>query len=106
MKTKDEHNALNEEADTLNRKLAGMSEMALEQVMGGSDCITGKRSCLPSVSEPAVPKSLASERPPAAPPFVVDPDAETHVYSAQTPAGSSIELPGGGATQNVLGLIR
>ena len=35
MKTKEELNALKEEVETLNRKLAELSEEELEQVIGG-----------------------------------------------------------------------
>ena len=37
MKTKEELNALKEEVDTLNKKLAELSEEELEQVAGGYD---------------------------------------------------------------------
>lgn len=37
MKTKEELSALKEEAETLNKKLAELSEDELEQVMGGGD---------------------------------------------------------------------
>ena len=37
MKTKEELNALKEEVETLNKKLAELTEKELEQVIGGAD---------------------------------------------------------------------
>ena len=47
MKTKEELNALKEEAETLNKKLAELTEEELKQVAGGFQTDPGKVSTCP-----------------------------------------------------------
>ena len=48
MKTKEELNALKEEVETLNKKLAELTEEELEQVAGGFDPENNKKPPIPT----------------------------------------------------------
>ena len=59
MKTKEELNALKEEVDNMNRKLAELSEDELEQVFGGVAPGSGSGGCgyNPTPSTPSTPST-------------------------------------------------